>query len=223
MAGSVSSGQPGGFSRTRCRGRWQRRVRTPQRTESGNADKRPRPAGRASRPRATAAGHDVTTSAEAIEVENPSRSCPIPGWNRRKFRGILRTVTCQLVRLRRLIAVVSGLAFAGVFFARILAAAPDTQAATTRAVESRALLDQYCVTCHNDRLKTANLSLEKLDLSTVGDHPELWEKVIRKLRAGVMPPPDIKRPSLAEYESIRDFLEAEIDRKAAPRASPGAV
>jgi mono/diheme cytochrome c family protein len=88
------------------------------------------------------------------------------------------------------------------------------------AVASRAVLDQYCVTCHNDRTKTANLSLQQLDLATVGDHPELWEKVVRKLRAGVMPPPDVRRPPLAEYDAIRDFLEAEIDRKAATRPDP---
>jgi len=52
------------------------------------------------------------------------------------------------------------------------------------AEKTRALLDQYCVTCHNDRVKTANLSLQGLDLATVPDHAELWEKVIRKLRAG---------------------------------------
>src|SRR5215471_11527163 len=67
-------------------------------------------------------------------------------------------------------------------------AAPAAPPAATQA--QRALIDQYCVTCHNDRLKTAQLSLEKLDLAAVGDHPELWEKVVRKLRAGVMPPPD---------------------------------
>ena len=99
--------------------------------------------------------------------------------------------------------------------------APATAAAS--AVRQRAVLDQYCVTCHNDRTKTANLSLEKLDLATVGDHPELWEKVVRKLRAGVMPPPDVKRPPLAEYEALRDWLEAEIDRKAATRLNPGSV
>src|SRR5580698_1562940 len=70
------------------------------------------------------------------------------------------------------------------------------------ATKQRALLDQYCVTCHNDRMKTANLTLAQLDLATVGDHPELWEKVVRKLRAGVMPPPDVKRPPLAEYEAL---------------------
>jgi len=96
-------------------------------------------------------------------------------------------------------------------------------ATDSRAAKQRALLDQYCVTCHNDRAKTANLSLAQLDLATVGDHPELWEKVVRKLRAGVMPPPDVKRPPLAEYEALRDFLEAEIDRKAAAHVNPGSV
>src|SRR6266853_6623102 len=87
----------------------------------------------------------------------------------------------------------------------------------------RTLLDRYCVTCHNDRLKTANLSLQGLDLTKVAEHAELWEKVVRKLRAGVMPPPDMRRPSLAEYEGLRDYLEAELDRKAVTRLNPGAV
>ncbi len=95
-------------------------------------------------------------------------------------------------------------------------------AAAIGAASQRALLDRYCVTCHNDRLKTAQLSLEKLDLAGVGDHPELWEKVVRKLRAGVMPPPDVRRPPLAEYEGLRDWLENAIDRQA-PRMNPGAV
>src|SRR5262245_28202950 len=64
----------------------------------------------------------------------------------------------------------------------------------------RALLDRYCVTCHNDRLKTANLSLQGLDLTNVPDRADVWEKVIRKMRAGVMPPPDLPRPPLADYE-----------------------
>jgi hypothetical protein len=51
----------------------------------------------------------------------------------------------------------------------------------------------------------------------------VWEKVVRKLRAGVMPPPDLPRPALAEYEGLRDWLEAEIDRPAAARVSPGSV
>jgi len=91
------------------------------------------------------------------------------------------------------------------------------------AASQRAVLDQYCVTCHNDKLKTANLSLEKLDLTTAGDHAELWEKVIRKLRAGVMPPPGMRRPPQPEYEALRDWLEAEMDRKAAASPNPGSV
>src|SRR5678815_5894297 len=73
----------------------------------------------------------------------------------------------------------------------------------------RALLDQYCVTCHNDKTKKANLTLENLDLNNAGDHPELWEKVVRKLRAGLMPPPGVKRPPLVEYEGLRNWLETE--------------
>src|SRR5215470_2239379 len=102
------------------------------------------------------------------------------------------------------------------------AAAAVTNSAS--AATQRAILDQYCVTCHNDKIKRANLTLEKLDLTTVGDNPELWEKVIRKLRAGVMPPPGMRRPPLNEYEGLRDWLETEIDRKAAERGTnPGYV
>jgi hypothetical protein len=87
----------------------------------------------------------------------------------------------------------------------------------------RALLDTYCVTCHNDRVKTANLSLQNTDLTRIADHAEMWEKVVRKMRAGVMPPPDMPRPSQAEYEGLRDWLEGEIDRVAATRPTPGSV
>jgi len=87
----------------------------------------------------------------------------------------------------------------------------------------RALLDKYCVSCHNDRVKTANLSLQNADLAKVAEHAEVWEKVIRKLRAGVMPPPDVPRPPLPEYEGLRDWLEAEVDRAAAGKTSPGSV
>src|SRR5216117_2962420 len=99
---------------------------------------------------------------------------------------------------------------------------PSENTAATAAAK-RAVLDQYCVTCHNDRTKRANLSLEHLDMATAGDHPELWEKVIRKLRAGMMPPPGAKRPPLQEYEGLRDWLEMEIDKRAFGHPSPGAV
>jgi len=76
------------------------------------------------------------------------------------------------------------------------------------------LVQQYCVVCHNDTIRTANLSLQNLDLTEVSQDAEIWEKVIRKLRAGMMPPPGMPRPSLAEYNSIRDWLENKIDGQA---------
>jgi mono/diheme cytochrome c family protein len=99
--------------------------------------------------------------------------------------------------------------------------ATPTRSASSQA--ARAVVDKYCVTCHSDRLKTANLSLQGLDLTAVADRADVWEKVIRKLRAGVMPPPDTPRPSLAEYEGLRDFLEGEIDRAVGTKPNPGSV
>ena len=96
------------------------------------------------------------------------------------------------------------------------------EAAPTPAVE-RALIDQYCVTCHNDKAKADNFSLQREDINAVGDHPEVWERVIRKLRAGMMPPPGMPRPPLAKYEELRDWLEAQIDQKAAAHPNPGSV
>src|SRR6266850_135114 len=94
-------------------------------------------------------------------------------------------------------------------------------APATSATAQRALLDQYCITCHNDRTKRANLTLEKLDLATVGDNPQLWEKVVRKLRAGVMPPPGMRRPELTAYTGLTEWLEGQIDRKA--KVNPGTI
>jgi hypothetical protein len=96
-------------------------------------------------------------------------------------------------------------------------------AAARSAERSQSLLDQYCVTCHNDRARTANLTLQGLPLGQVADEAEVWEKVIRKLRAGVMPPPGLPRPALAEYDGLRDWLEGEIDRAAAAKPHAGSV
>jgi len=72
---------------------------------------------------------------------------------------------------------------------------PGTAVAAASSIAPRkAILDQYCVGCHNDKAKVANLSLQNSDLATVGDHPDKWEKVIRKMRAGMMPPPGMRRP-----------------------------
>jgi hypothetical protein len=102
-------------------------------------------------------------------------------------------------------------------------APPRSASAQLSSEQARALLDRYCVSCHNDRLKTQNLSLQGIDLANVADHAEVWEKVIRKMRAGVMPPPDLPRPPLAEYEALRDWLEAAVDGATKGRTPPGSV
>ncbi|HEY2845987.1 MAG TPA: DUF1592 domain-containing protein [Bryobacteraceae bacterium] len=78
----------------------------------------------------------------------------------------------------------------------------------------RAVVDQYCVGCHNAKLNTANLQLDKLDLTHLGDHAEIAEKVVRKLRAGMMPPTGLPRPDAAKREALISWMEAELDRSA---------
>jgi hypothetical protein len=92
------------------------------------------------------------------------------------------------------------------------------QAATPTA---RALLDQYCVTCHNERAKTAGLLLDKADPTNVSLDAETWEKVVRKLRAGAMPPQGMPRPDHATLENFVETLETSLDRAAAERPNPG--
>ncbi len=85
----------------------------------------------------------------------------------------------------------------------------------------RALLDQYCVTCHNERLKTGGLVLDKADPTNVSIDAETWEKVVRKLRAGAMPPVGLPRPDQATMEQFIETLETSLDRAAAERPNPG--
>ena len=85
----------------------------------------------------------------------------------------------------------------------------------------RALLDRYCVTCHNDALRTAGLALDNLDLDRVGDHADVWEKVVGKLRAGMMPPAGRPRPAGEASGRLVAYLETELDRAAAADPDPG--
>jgi len=88
------------------------------------------------------------------------------------------------------------------------------QTPATALPAQRPVLDRYCVTCHNQKLKTAGLMLDQLDLAHVGEHAEQWEKVVRKLRAGMMPPSGMPRPDAATYEALTVALETELDRAA---------
>ena len=89
------------------------------------------------------------------------------------------------------------------------------------ASQQRALLNRYCVTCHNERLKTAGLLLDKMDVEQVSAAAEVWEKVVRKLRTEAMPPAGVPRPDKAGYDSFATYLETALDRAAAAKPNPG--
>jgi len=107
----------------------------------------------------------------------------------------------------------------------LLAAGPQTAVQKSvpqpDAAESRALLDQYCATCHNQRTKAGGLTLDTLDAGRVADHAETWEKVVRKVRIGMMPPQGMPRPDEAGQRRLVSYLESALDRAAAGHPQPG--
>ncbi len=126
---------------------------------------------------------------------------------------------------RRMGRLASGAVLTGAVCVIVLAgAAVETASAQTPAGPSpRALLDRYCVTCHNDRLQTGGLTLDRtrVDADDPSRHPEVWERVIGKLRTGAMPPPGRPRPDAATYDAVASHLETTIDRAAAANPDPG--
>src|SRR5271170_4117329 len=89
------------------------------------------------------------------------------------------------------------------------------------AQQPQALLNQYCVTCHNAKLQTGGLALDKLDLARAGTNAESWEKVARKLRAGMMPPAGAPRPDRQALDALAGAVEGALDRAAATSPNPG--
>ena len=100
--------------------------------------------------------------------------------------------------------------------------ANQTPAASPRP-DTRAVLDQYCIRCHNDRTRTAGLSLEGVDAARPETDPELWERVITKLHSETMPPPRMPRPDAATYELMTSRLESAIDRAWETSPNPGRI
>jgi len=104
------------------------------------------------------------------------------------------------------------------FFAALVTAATSAYA---QAPSHQQTVKDYCAGCHNDRLRTGGLSLEAANLQSVPAHPEIWEKVVRKLRLGVMPPQGARRPDAAVLDALATSLERELDASAAARPNPG--
>ena len=88
-------------------------------------------------------------------------------------------------------------------------------------MEQTALVKQYCVTCHNDRAKAGQLTLASFDAAQAADHLDVTEKMIRKLRAGMMPPAGARRPEAAQLDALASALEGRVDRAAAVNPNPG--
>ena len=89
------------------------------------------------------------------------------------------------------------------------------------ADDPNALIGRYCFRCHNDVLLTGGLTLESFDATRAGENPELAEKIIRKLRTGMMPPPTAQRPTAQTYAALLAALETTIDAAAAADPNPG--
>jgi len=93
--------------------------------------------------------------------------------------------------------------------------------AVSPASSHRGMLDRYCVTCHNQRLVTAGLKLDDADVANPGEAAEIWEKVVRKVRTGMMPPPNMPQPSTEDRRALLSWLETSLDKAAAAKPNPG--
>jgi mono/diheme cytochrome c family protein len=134
---------------------------------------------------------------------------------------------------------IAGIAFAGLGWSLFMAHSqgfsqntPDTRAATPPAVtenppdaraETQAAVAKYCTTCHSERLKTAGLVLDPSGLARPRNQSETWEKVVRQLRAGTMPPPGAPRPPQTFYARAAGYLASELETSAAARPNPGST
>ncbi len=113
----------------------------------------------------------------------------------------------------------------GLAFATLCPAGSGALAAqappATGASSQRALVDKYCVTCHNKRTKQAGLELDSIDVDHTSKNPEVWEKVVRKLRTGAMPPVGLPRPDDQTLNGFATWLETALDKEAAAAPDPG--
>jgi mono/diheme cytochrome c family protein len=105
----------------------------------------------------------------------------------------------------------------------------QTQSAPTNAdsmAAQKAIVSQYCITCHSDKAKSAGMdsarkiNFDTLDIAHVEKDPETWELIVRKMRAGMMPPSGLRRPEPVTYKAFITWLENELDRNSTPHTPP---
>ncbi len=118
-----------------------------------------------------------------------------------------------------LFAVVAIVALIVALRAGVFTASPVSQASSTsqNAAAQLAAVKEYCSGCHNDRAKTANVSFDGLTVASIGEHAELFEKAVRKLRGRVMPPPGAKQPDAKTVELLVAWLEDSLDHAESPQ------
>jgi mono/diheme cytochrome c family protein len=114
--------------------------------------------------------------------------------------------------------VLSGVFVIALIPGRAQQAPPRPQAAAAGSADG-AVLKQYCMTCHSQRVKQGGLALEGLDLDAIRGDAETWEKVVRKVRTGMMPPSGAPRPERQVLDRLATTLEARLDRAAVPGAN----
>src|SRR5258706_4886058 len=110
------------------------------------------------------------------------------------------------------VALISGLAWAAPSPLRALSTLQKTDVADSGTIDARAIVNQYCVGCHSQRTKAGGLALDTLDWGAPSAHAEVLEKVVRKLRGGVMPPPGRPRPDPVTYDRLIRRLETDLDQ-----------
>jgi mono/diheme cytochrome c family protein len=100
---------------------------------------------------------------------------------------------------------------------------PQPSRVVASSSAQRSLIDGYCVGCHNQRTKTAGIMFDTMDLARPSEDAEVWEKAVRKLRGGMMPPPGARRPDPANVDALIAWLETSLDEAAAAHPNPGRV
>src|SRR5512132_3970907 len=111
-------------------------------------------------------------------------------------------------------AVLAAIASLAVLQNRAVGQTPAGGAAKSGPDPHRAMLNTYCVGCHNTRLKTGGLALDGLDLQTAADDAQIWEKALRKLRGHLMPPPGSPQPAQKDVDAFVSWMETMLDTQA---------